>query len=77
MQTIKSERLARDLETMMNVVNSDPGHIARSKAKAERVQQAKCLAAKKARTNANVTAAAGFCAGAIGLVSMLLALTMV
>lgn len=77
MQTIKAERLARDLETMMNVVNSDPAHIARARAKAARVQRARCRAAEKARTDANVTAAAGFCAGAIGLVSMLLALTMV
>ena len=40
MQTIKAERLARDLETMMNVVNSDPGHIARAKAKRTRVMRA-------------------------------------
>lgn len=38
MQTIKSERLARDLETMMNVVNSDPGHTARAKAKARKTR---------------------------------------
>ena len=38
MQTIKAERLARDLETMMNVVNSDPGHIARAKAKAKKAR---------------------------------------
>lgn len=45
MQTIKAERLARDLETMMNVVNSDPGHIARAKAKRVRV-----IAAAEAKT---------------------------
>ena len=38
MQTIKAERLARDLETMMNVVNSDPGHIARAKVKANKAR---------------------------------------
>lgn len=38
MQTIKAERLARDLETMMNVVNSDHGHIARAKAKAKKTR---------------------------------------
>lgn len=39
MQTIKAERLARDLETMMNVVNSDPGHIARAKVKAKKARE--------------------------------------
>lgn len=73
MQTIKAERLARDLETMMNVVNSDPGHIARAKAKAARVQQARRRSAVKVKADANITAAAGLCAGAIGLVSMLMA----
>lgn len=69
MQTIKAERLARDLDTMMNVVNSDPGHIARAKAKRARVMRA----AAKAKADANITAAAGILAGAIGLVSMLMA----
>lgn len=73
MQTIKAERLARDLETMMNVVNRDPGHIARAKAKAVRVERARRRSAAKAKADANITAAAGLCAGAIGLVSMLMA----
>ena len=37
MRTIREERQARDLETMMNIVNNDPQHIARAKAKRERV----------------------------------------
>ena len=37
MTTIKAERMARDLDTMVNVVNSDPGHIARAKAKRAKV----------------------------------------
>lgn len=69
MQTIKAERLARDLETMMNVVNNDPGHIARAKAKRTRVMRA----AAKEKADANITASAGLFAGAIGLVSMLVA----
>ena len=73
MQTIKAERLARDLDTMMNVVNSDPGHIARAKAKAARVQRARRRSAAKAKADANITAAAGLLAGAIGLVSMIMA----
>ena len=48
MQTIKAERLARDLETMMNVVNSDPGHIARAKAKRTRVMRAAAEPKKEA-----------------------------
>lgn len=67
---------ALDMDLMVDMVNNDPGHIARAKAKAARVQRARCRAAEKARTDANVTAAAGICTGAIGLVSIALALTM-
>lgn len=48
MQTIKAERLARDLETMMNVANNDPGHIARAKAKRTRVMRAAAEPKKEA-----------------------------
>lgn len=43
MRTIREEKMARDLDTMVNIVNSDPGHIARAKAKRDRVvaQEAK------------------------------------
>ena len=48
MQTIKAARLARDPETMMNVVNSDPGHIARAKAKRARIERAAAEPKKEA-----------------------------
>lgn len=41
MRTIREERLARDPETMMNIVNSDPGHIARVKARQARTKRGK------------------------------------
>ena len=34
----KAKEMAEDIETMMNVTNNDPGHIARAKAKAERIK---------------------------------------
>ena len=77
MKNVSEIKMACDPDLMVNMVVNDPGHTARAKATAARVQRARCRAAEKARTDANVTAAAGFCAGAIGLVSMLLALTMV
>lgn len=40
MRTIMEERQARDLETMMNIVNNDPQHIARAKAKRSKVERA-------------------------------------
>ena len=77
MKNVSEIKMACDPDLLITLINSDPAHIARARAKAARVQRARCRAAEKARTDANVTAAAGFCAGAIGLVSMLLALTMV
>lgn len=44
--TIKAREMAEDIETMLNAVNSDPGHIARAKAKAERVKQEAASQAK-------------------------------
>lgn len=73
MQTIKAERLARDLETMMNVVNSDPAHISRAKAKAARVERARRRSAAKARADANLSAAVGICTGTVGLLALALA----
>ena len=77
MKNVSAIKMACGPDLMVNMVVNDSAHIARAKAKAARVQRARCRAAENARTDANVTAAAGFCAGAIGLVSMLLALTMV
>lgn len=77
MKNVSEIKMACDPDLLIRLINSDPAHIARARAKAARVQRARCRAAEKARTDANVTAAAGFCAGAIGLVSTLLALTMV
>lgn len=39
MTTIKEMKMARGLETMMEVTNNDPGHIARAKAKAEQAKE--------------------------------------
>lgn len=38
MKTIRQEQQARDIELMMNMVLSDPGHISRSKEKRARVE---------------------------------------
>lgn len=73
MQTIKAERLARDLETMMNVVNSDPGHIARAKAKAARVERSRRRSAAKVNADASLSAAVGICTGTVGLLALALA----
>lgn len=37
MRTIKEERMARDLDLFVDMVNNDPQHIARAKAKRDRV----------------------------------------
>lgn len=37
MRTIREERQARDLDLFVNMVNNDPQHIARAKAKRDRV----------------------------------------
>lgn len=37
MKTIRSEREFRDLDLFVNMVNNDPEHIARAKAKRDRV----------------------------------------
>lgn len=37
MRTIREEKMARDPELFVNMVNNDPQHIARAKAKRERV----------------------------------------
>lgn len=39
MKTVAEVKAAKDLETMMNVVNNDPGHIARAKANAKLVNK--------------------------------------
>lgn len=70
MKTIKSERLARDLDTMVNIVNSDPSHIARAKAK-----RAKVLAQAEKREDAQLEniglrVVSGFCIWALALVAL-------
>lgn len=70
MTTIKAERMARDLDTMVNVVNSDPGHIARAKAK-----RAKVLAQEEKREDARIEniglrIISGFCIWALTLVAL-------
>lgn len=64
---------ACDPDLYVNMLANDPAHIARAKAKAARVQRARRRTAAKAKADANITAAAGLFAGAIGLVSMLMA----
>ena len=39
MTTIREARLARSLDTMIDVTNSDPGHIARAKEKAKHIKE--------------------------------------
>lgn len=70
MTTIKAERMARDLDTMGNVVNSDPGHIARAKAK-----RAKVLVQEEKREDARIEniglrIISGFCIWALTLVAL-------
>lgn len=69
MRTIKEERLARDLDTMVNIVNSDPGHIARAKAKRDRVmaQEAKQV---NQPGNALLGAVAAFSVWTLALVAL-------
>ena len=73
MKTAIEIKKAYDPDLYVNMLANDPAHIARAKAKAARVQQARRRSVAKAKADANITAAAGLCAGAIGLVSMLMA----
>lgn len=47
MKTVAEVKAAKDLETMMNVVNNDPGHIARAKANAKLVNKVLFLPKQK------------------------------
>ena len=69
MKTIKAERLARDLETMMNIVNSDPEHIARAKAKRTCIERS--AAEPKKESMAAETAILG-ALSALGLYALIL-----
>lgn len=73
MKTANEIKQACDLDLYVNMLANDPAHIARAKSKAARVQRARRRSAAKAKADANITAAAGLLAGAIGLVSMLMA----
>lgn len=73
MNTIQQIKQACDPDLYVNMLANDPAHIARAKAKAARVQQARRRSAAKVKADANITAAAGLLAGAIGLVSMIMA----
>lgn len=73
MKTASEIKQAVDPDLMINLINSDPGHIARAEAKAARVQQARRRSAAKAKADASLIAAVGICTGTVGLVSMLMA----
>lgn len=73
MKTAIEIKKAYDPDLYVNMLANDPDHIARAKAKAARVHRARRRAATKAKADANITAAAGLCTGAIGLVSMIMA----
>ena len=77
MKNVSEIKMACDPDLMVNMVVNDPGHTARAKAKAARVELERRQAAARERADANLCVAAGICTGAIGLVSMALALTMV
>lgn len=72
MRTIKEERLARDLDTMVNIVNNDRQHIERAKAKRERVF-AEAVKEEKVfePENAFLKVVAGFSTWALALVCLL------
>lgn len=61
MKTIRSERDFRDLDLFVNMVNNDPDHIARAKAKRDRVRAA--AAAPKKQPMAPETAILGAATG--------------
>ena len=73
MKTAIEIKKAYDPDLYVNMLADDPDHIARAKAKAARVRRARRRSAAKAKADANITAAAALLAGAIGLVSMLMA----
>ena len=77
MKNIQKIKQACDPDLYVNMLANDPAHIARSKAKAQRVERTRRRSAAKAQEDASMTTAVGICAGAIGLVSMVLALTLV
>lgn len=77
MKNVNEIKQACDPDLYVNMLANDPAHIARSKAKAQRVERTRRRSAAKAQEDASMTAAVGICSGAIGLVFMALALTLV
>lgn len=77
MKSVNEIKQACDPDLYVNMLANDPRHLARARAKAQRVERARRRSAAKAKADANMTAAVGICSGAIGLVSMALALTLV
>jgi hypothetical protein len=75
MRTIREARQDKDLETMMNVVNNDPGHIARAKAKRDRILRQQAEAAEAPKPMEPETAAlgvlSGVCMWCLSLVALL------
>lgn len=72
MRTIREEKMARDPDLFVNMVNNDPQHIARAKAKRERII---AEAQKKKKViepeDALVKVLAGFSTWALALVCLL------
>lgn len=75
MKTIRQARQDKDLETMMNIVNNDPGHIARAKAKRDRILRQQAEAAEAPKPMEPETAAlgvlSGVCMWCLALVALL------
>lgn len=70
MRTIREEKMARDPELFVNMVNNDPQHIARAKAKRERVL-AKSEKKVTEPEDALIKVLAGFSTWALVLVCLL------
>lgn len=65
MTTIKEMQLATSPDTMINIVNSDPGHIARAKAKANRIAKAKVKAKESVDISHKCTVAIALVLGSL------------
>lgn len=75
MKTIREARQDKDLELFVNMVNNDPQHIARAKAKRDRVLRQQAEAAEAPKPMEPETAAlgvlSGVCVWCLSLVALL------
>ena len=73
MKTAIEIKRAYNPDLYVNMLANDPAHIARAKAKAARVQQARLRSAAKVKADATLSVAVGICTGTIGLFALALA----